>query len=96
MRYITGMICVLSGLLLRYLAMRALGRDFQEIIQIPSRVVKKGLYKWLKHPAYWGSLMVIFGVSIMEPVAGIMLLSWAFYKSRMVIENEIIKRCNYG
>lgn len=96
MKYIIGIICILLGFTLRLWSMRDLGKDFQEIIQVPSKVVKTGIYKYFKHPAYWGSMMIIGGASLISIYLGIMLTAFVFYRSRMVLENEIIKRCNHG
>lgn len=93
MKYIIAIILILVGLLMRFVSMKTLGKDFSLIIQTPSKVCKTGIYKHLKHPAYYGSMSVILGASLISPVIGILITAYAFYKSRMVVEDEIIKRC---
>jgi protein-S-isoprenylcysteine O-methyltransferase Ste14 len=55
------------GFLLRYLGVRELFRSGMSRSQIllvrkPERYVTTGIYRWLKHPLYIGSLLMIGGV----------------------------------
>jgi protein-S-isoprenylcysteine O-methyltransferase Ste14 len=93
---IAALILICVGVLFRWIAIRTLGKDFHLIIQVPSRVVKTGIYKYLKHPGYWGTILIIVGASLISAPLGIFIMAWCFFKSRMVIEEEIIKRCKNG
>jgi len=88
----TGIILILTGFVLRYMAYKKLGSDFTLTLERPKRVVTTGIYKYLKHPSYWGSLLIILGCSLIDETLGILAISWAFYKSRMVEEEKILKR----
>lgn len=83
---------ILIGLLLRFLSWRALGVDASMVIKWPSRVVKTGIYKYDRHPAYAGSMMIIIGASLISEILGIVLVAYYFFKSRMVVEDEIIRQ----
>lgn len=96
MKFIIAIILILIGLLMRYISIKTLGKDFSLILQIPSKVCKIGIYKYLKHPAYYGSMLIILGTSLISPIIGILITAYAFYKSRIVVEDEIIKRCENG
>lgn len=91
MKTIAAILLIFTGLLLRFLAMRALGKDFSLTIKVPSRVVKTGIYKYDRHPAYAGSMMIIIGASLISELLGIVLTAYAFFKSRMVVEDEITR-----
>ena len=92
MRYVLGIILIMIGVALRYWAIRTLGSDFTEVICMPSRKVTTGPYRFMKHPSYVGSLCIVAGGACIADIVGILLIAWAFYRSRMVIENEILKR----
>lgn len=88
---IYGIPLIVVGLVLRIVAMRTLGKHFNLRIEKPKVIIRKGIYKYVSHPSYWGSLMIILGASLLHPIAGIMLISWSFFYSRMVQENEFLR-----
>ena len=59
-----GLALMVGGLLLRWYAVAALGRAFTVTVGTPTaqRVVAGGPYRWVRHPAYAGSLLTILGV----------------------------------
>ena len=74
------------------IAHRQLGSEYSSVIILPKKIVVKGLYKYIKHPMYIGNMILILGASLIHPVFGIMLIAWAFYYSRIVIEDMILRR----
>ena len=90
MIYSAAISLITIGIILRVIAMKTLRENFTEVIRTPTRVIRTGIYKYVKHPAYWGSMLILLGVSILSDTAAIMLLSFFFYRSRMVLEDEII------
>ena len=84
--------CIVVGFLLRWMAMRELGRDFSLSLRIPSRVVKTGIYRVMRHPSYFGSLLIILGLAILLPLLGVMATAIAFFASRIVAEEDILRR----
>lgn len=88
---ISGISLIIIGCILRVIAKLTLGEHFNLRIERPQKIIKTGIYRYVRHPSYWGSLMIILGASLLHPIAGIMLISWAFFYSRMVEENKFLR-----
>ena len=74
------------------IAHRQLGDEYSAVLLTPKKEVTKGLYKYIKHPMYLGNMVLILGASLIHPVFGIMVVAWAFYYSRMVVEDMLLRR----
>jgi protein-S-isoprenylcysteine O-methyltransferase Ste14 len=61
-----GLTIAWLGIFLRAWAVRSLGRFFERdvIIQADHVVWRGGPYRWLRHPAYAGSLLTYFGLGL--------------------------------
>lgn len=59
-----GLILIISGLIIRWMAICTLKKYFTVDVAIfeDHKIVKKGLYKFIRHPAYAGSLISFFGL----------------------------------
>lgn len=59
-----GLFFILAGLFLREWALVKLGRFFSRTVQIEPghQVIKEGPYRWIRHPAYTGMLLIDSGV----------------------------------
>lgn len=57
----------IGGAFLRYLAKRELGKHFSHSVRIMENhsLQTRGIYRYIRHPAYCGSTLIIIGVSIM-------------------------------
>jgi len=84
--------CIVVGFLFRWAAMRKLGSDFSLSLRVPSRIVETGIYRIMRHPSYFGSLLIILGLTLLSPVLGVMAISIAFFASRIVAEEDILRR----
>lgn len=97
-----GIIILLAGLFVRWMAIYTLGKYFTRTVTIKSdhRIIRKGLYKHLRHPSYTGSLLALAGlgmafanwlsfVLIFMPI-----LAAALY--RMHVEEEALSRAFGG
>jgi len=64
--FIGGAALALAGVVLRVGAIRTLGKffTFQVGIRPDHRIVREGPYRWVRHPAYAGSVMTLLGVSL--------------------------------
>jgi protein-S-isoprenylcysteine O-methyltransferase Ste14 len=58
-----GVVLMVSGELLRIYALRTLGRFFTMRVAVLDghRVVREGLYRWVRHPAYTGWFLLSLG-----------------------------------
>ena len=87
-RIIIGIILFLVGFFLRVHCVHKLGNNFTFKLLIPSEIVTDGIYKHVRHPSYTGSLIMILGWSLINPVLGIMQLSYAFFLARVAEEER--------
>jgi len=57
---------LLSGLALRWTAILALGRFFTSTVAVQpgQRIVRTGVYRYVRHPAYSGLLLAFLGVGV--------------------------------
>jgi protein-S-isoprenylcysteine O-methyltransferase Ste14 len=64
--FVGGAALALAGVALRVSAIRTLGKffTFQVGIRPDHRIVREGPYRWVRHPAYAGSVMTLLGVSL--------------------------------
>jgi protein-S-isoprenylcysteine O-methyltransferase Ste14 len=96
-----GMAMILAGMIFRFIAVYTLGRYFTVNVTIRTdhKIVKEGLYKYLRHPAYLGSLFSFLG-------NGFALNNWIglglcfvpvllAFMYRMKIEEELLT-ANFG
>jgi protein-S-isoprenylcysteine O-methyltransferase len=90
--------CVLwLGIGLRLTAMRTLGSYFKfvVVIQPEHRVVQSGIYRYLRHPAYTGGLLILlaYGILFGHWVSfAFMTLSFAGIIRRIFIEEEALQQ----
>jgi protein-S-isoprenylcysteine O-methyltransferase Ste14 len=63
---LVGSLVALSGVALREWAILALGRLFTQSVMIREQhvVVATGPYRWLRHPAYTGTLLTLVGLML--------------------------------
>jgi protein-S-isoprenylcysteine O-methyltransferase Ste14 len=63
---IAGLILIVCGLLVRWLAIVSLKHQFTVDVSITKdhRIIRKGIYRFVRHPAYAGSLLSFFGLGL--------------------------------
>jgi protein-S-isoprenylcysteine O-methyltransferase Ste14 len=63
---IAGMVLILCGIIIRWIAILSLKEHFTVDVAIGKdhRIVRKGLYGYIRHPAYAGSLMSFLGLGV--------------------------------
>jgi protein-S-isoprenylcysteine O-methyltransferase Ste14 len=61
-----SLLVLIAGLALRWSAILTLGKSFSSNVAIHAtqRVLKTGLYRWMRHPSYTGLLLCIFAVAL--------------------------------
>jgi protein-S-isoprenylcysteine O-methyltransferase Ste14 len=65
-RLLIGTLIIWAGLLIRWWAIFSLGKYFSVVVTIQSgqKLIKKGPYKYIRHPSYTGSLMIYAGFGL--------------------------------
>jgi protein-S-isoprenylcysteine O-methyltransferase Ste14 len=63
---ILGIVLILLGLIIRWIAIITLGRYFTTNVSIlpGHQIVKKGIYKYIRHPSYAGGLVSFLGLGL--------------------------------
>ena len=81
---------IVIGLILRVLAVKSLGSRFTLSVQRQEDIKTDGIYRYMRHPSYLGSLLILLGISLISEVAGIMTISWFFFRSRIANEEVLM------
>jgi protein-S-isoprenylcysteine O-methyltransferase Ste14 len=63
---IAGLIFIVSGLIVRWLAILTLKHQFTVDVFIAKdhRIIREGIYRYVRHPTYAGSLLSFFGLGL--------------------------------
>ena len=76
---VTGIVTVIAGIAVRWTAILSLGKAFSPNVAILSNqtIYRNGLYRFVRHPAYTGSLLSFLGLGIHEGnwIAGIVVIA---------------------
>ena len=88
--YLIACCLILAGLVIRLIAMRTLGSCFSMSLRMPTVIVTEGLYRYIRHPAYLGSLLIFAGVAIVSIYIAFFWLTISFFLSRAVQEEQIL------
>lgn len=61
-----GLLIIVLGMILRYIAIRTLGKFFTVdlLIHDSHELISKGVYKYIRHPSYSGSLLSFLGFGL--------------------------------
>lgn len=61
--HITGLVLIVAGMLFRFMAIYTLGRYFTVDVAIRAdhKIVRAGIYRYLRHPSYLGLLISFIG-----------------------------------
>jgi len=61
-----GLVLIVVGVIVRLVAIRTLGRFFTVNLSIDTehRLIETGLYKYIRHPSYTGSLLSFLGLGL--------------------------------
>jgi len=90
--FIIGICCVLAGTALRWYAVATLGRYFTVNVatQAAQRVIEFGPYRYIRHPAYAGSLLTLIGFGLAlgnwVGVLAMLILSSSAFGYRIAVE----------
>lgn len=97
---LVGILLVLIGEGIRKWGMFTLGSCFSHRIRTQKedhhRLITKGIYRWMRHPAYCGWFLWCIGTQVMlvNPISCVLfaILSWKFFQNRITLEeNNLIR-----
>jgi protein-S-isoprenylcysteine O-methyltransferase Ste14 len=92
-----GLALLVTGIVIRFSAIQTLGKYFTSTVVIRNdhRLVRNGIYKYLRHPAYTGALLAHLGLGLSFSnwfslaFSTIPYLAAAFY--RMHVEDQVLR-----
>lgn len=96
-----GILLMITGIILRWCAVFTLRKYFSYSVQIKDehKLIKNGLYKHLRHPAYTGFILLLIGIPLsLKLLAGTLLvaiIAISIFTYRIYIEEKELVR-NFG
>jgi len=93
MKLTAAIILIIAGMGLRFLAIRAQKGLFSLAVKQPEKLITTGIYKYIRHPAYLGSILFISGVSLISAEVGLLFMAGVFFTSRAIAEERILNHC---
>ena len=85
-----GISLIVIGYMIRIYAMRCLKKKFSMQLKMQTEIVKTGAYRYIRHPSYIGSIMIIAGLSLIYMPLAIIYFAFAFFLSRAINEEQIL------
>lgn len=92
---LVGIALLITGFLFRYSAIHVLGRDFNYAVAPIKKLKTNGIYKYIRHPAYLGTLLYAIGTpllfsSFLGLFTGFFVLISIIY--RITIEEKFLEK----
>jgi protein-S-isoprenylcysteine O-methyltransferase Ste14 len=93
--FMIGLMMILAGLIIRFVAIATLKKNFSGALRIRDghTLVKSGIYKQVRHPAYLGAIILFIGIPVMlSSVIGflVMLLLIPILLHRIKLEEKMM------
>lgn len=94
--YWCGIIFTIIGVILRIYSVLTLGKAFTVSVQVNSnqKIIQSGPYKYIRHPAYSGSILSLIGISLAFRsslgVVGTLIIIASIYGYRIKIEESML------
>ena len=89
MKIIVAIILIAVGVVVRIIAIRTLKGNFSLNIKTPDYLVDTGIYKYMRHPSYVGTMLALAGISLLCIELAFCYLMFMFFLQR-VIDEEVV------
>lgn len=96
--FVTGIVLMIAGVAFRTYAIRTLGRAFTfEVATRSDQIVcERGPYRYIRHPAYAGTLVTLLGIGLALGNYGgalaAVLVGGAAHAYRIAVEERVLRR----
>lgn len=92
---VIGLIMLVAGVAIRFIAMATLKKNFSGLLRIREghTLVTKGIYHWIRHPAYLGAILIFLAFPIMlsSPLGFVvMFLIVPYLMHRITLEEKML------
>lgn len=88
-----GTLLILLGIVVRIIAIQT-NRNFSGEIKIPSALCTTGIYRFIRHPGYLGSFLIVAGLSAkalnLYGLVAVLLITELIISHRANIEEDIL------
>jgi len=94
--FFAGIVLVWAGVVFRRYAIRVLGKYFtrQVAVHVGQTVVEAGPYRWIRHPAYSGTLLTMLGLGLAMTnwlsLVCMLVFSWLGHEYRVWVEERAL------
>lgn len=90
-----GLVSLIAGLVIRFVAIVTLGKNFSGRLRLRDdhTLVKTGIYRWVRHPAYLGAVLLFLSFPIMlSSILGflVMFLLVPYFLHRIKLEERML------
>lgn len=95
--FAAGIACMVAGVVLRLSAVRVLGRYFTNDVAVRAgqQVVRRGPYRYVRHPSYSGSLLTLVGVGLVFGnwlgLVALLACALAGFSYRVAVEERALR-----
>jgi protein-S-isoprenylcysteine O-methyltransferase Ste14 len=95
-RFLIGSLIIWGGLFFRWWAIYSLGKYFNIVVTVQSgqKIIKNGPYKYIRHPSYTGSMLILFGFGFSLGnwigLAIILIIALISFYSRAIVEEQVM------
>jgi protein-S-isoprenylcysteine O-methyltransferase Ste14 len=86
---IVGIILLCAGFLVRVLSIKCLKKNFTFRVSKPQTLVTTGMYKYIRHPMYLGSILMVVGLGMIHALIGVGYLAFIFFLDRAIREDTL-------
>ena len=95
----TGVAVLLLGLVIRSMAIKE-NPNFtwhkkSPLSEIPTHIVTTGIYRYIRHPGYLGSMMIAVGLSLISLHLALWLIVWSFLMDKAIEEERVIEGAGF-
>ena len=71
--------------------MLTLRKTFSLELRAQDNIIQKGLYKYIRHPAYLGSFCILVGIACFSEILSLIYLAFVFFVSRALNEERLLR-----
>ena len=83
------LLLILAGILIRFFSIKQMG-IFNLAIQDAKKIQTEGIYKYVRHPAYIGTMLMLTGICFISLQLAFLYLAFMFFLSRAIQEESIL------
>lgn len=85
-----GVSLIVIGYMMRVWAIWSMRGRFTFTLTMPHGIIRVGPYRWIRHPSYIGTLLMVAGISVFSPLVAVNWLAFMFFLARIKQEELIM------